>query len=148
MQEDILTETINAEETLTDKRRHPRTVFTYPVEFRLFSQKNENIFFSGYLKDISIGGACLEFEDRYGRFSCSDAENAKVKLSLSIPRENKVNIFAYIQWTKKIEKTLHIKIGIAFKDLDYGELAVIEKLTGLKNKDHNMMWTLWEQYDQ
>jgi hypothetical protein len=39
-------------------------------------------------------------------------------------------------------------MGIAFRDLDYESSLVIEKLIGLKSKDHNMMWNLWEQYYQ
>ncbi len=137
------------DEPLINRRRHPRSVFTYPVEFKLFSpQKAEGVSYNGYLKDISLGGAALQFEDRYGRFNLADADDAKLKMVLSIPRENKVSFFAHIQWVKKIEGSFSIKIGISFKDLEYDEQSVIEKLIGLKGKDHNMMWNLWEQYDQ
>jgi hypothetical protein len=37
-------------------------------------------------------------------------------------------------------------MGISFKDLDYADLAVIERLIGRKSKDHNVMWNLWEQH--
>jgi hypothetical protein len=38
-------------------------------------------------------------------------------------------------------------MGIEFSELDYRNLAIIERLIGMKNKDHNMMWNLWEQYN-
>ena len=141
--------TVEPEDPLINRRRHPRSAFTYPVEFKLFSpQKADGVSYSGYLKDISLGGAGLQFEDPYGRFNLTETDSAKIKLVLSIPRENKVSLFANIQWVKKIEGSLSIKMGISFKDLEYNEQAVIEKLIGLKGKDHNMMWNLWEQYDQ
>jgi hypothetical protein len=148
MEEDNQTHAENREEGLTDQRRHLRTVFTYPVEFRLVSPKAESLTFTGNLKDISLGGAALEVEDRYGRFNMSEAENGRGVLSLSIPRENKMRVSARVEWVKKEEGTTHIKLGISFKDLDYNDLTVIEKLIGLKGKDHNMLWNLWEQYSR
>lgn len=127
------------EEASANRRRHPRSSFTYPVEFNLFSQKAEGLSFDGmnlykghsgigYLKDISLEGAGLQIEDEYGRFSVNEMERSRVKLTISIPRENKINIFAHIKWVTKIKGTSHIKLGISFKDLDYRDLTAIEKL--------------------
>jgi hypothetical protein len=148
VEEDNPTYAENREEGPTDQRRHLRTVFAYPVEFKLVSPKTEGLTFAGNLKDISLGGAALEIEDRYGRFNMNEAQNGRGVLSLSIPREGKMRVFALIQWVKKEEGATHIKLGISFKDLDYNDLTVIEKLIGLKGKDHNMLWNLWEQYSR
>lgn len=146
MQEDRVAGTENCEEAVRNGRRHLRTVFTYPVEFKLFSHNGEGTSFVGYLKDISLDGAGLEIEDQYGRFNTIQVENGRVILTLSIPRENRIKISARIQWAKKREGSSHVRMGISFKDLDYADLTVIERLIGLKGKDHNMMWNLWEQY--
>jgi len=138
---------IGAQEDTGNRRQHPRSVFTYPVDFKVLSPKSDDISFTGYLKDISLGGAGLQFEDRYGRFNLSKAENAKLKLTLSIPRQDKVIIFAHVRWIKNVKQNFQIKMGISFENLEYAEHAAIEKLIGLKSKDHNMMWNLWEQYD-
>jgi hypothetical protein len=148
MQEDNLTDVENRDETFVEQRRHLRSVFTYPVEFKLFSQKGEGLSFGGYLKDISLGGAALEIEDRYGRFNISDAENSRIILTLSISHQDKMKVLALIQWIKKEEGASQIRMGISFKDLDYRDLTVIEKLIGMKGKDHNMLWNLWEQYSR
>jgi hypothetical protein len=123
MQEDKLidAENLEGQENPINRRRHLRSVFTYPVEFELLSQKGESASFVGYLKDISLGGAGLQIDDPYGRFNISKAENGTLRLMLSIPRGNKVHIFAHIHWVKKVS---------------------------LKSKDHNMMWNLWEQHYQ
>jgi hypothetical protein len=136
----------NSEEVLIDRRRHLRSVFTYPVEFRLLSQKAEGASFVEHLKNISLAGAALQIEDPYGRFNMNEAENGKVALTLRIPHEDRTKVFARIQWVKKEESTSQIRMGISFKDLDYKDLTVIEKLIGMKGKDHNMLWNLWEQY--
>jgi hypothetical protein len=167
MREDQAMEMYLSRDLPINRRRVPRSVFIYPVEFELFSSKKEPAFFNGYgyLKDIALSGAGLQFEDnygrfiinedentkikfkdKYGRFNISEEEHAKVHIFLSTPREEKVNIFAHIQWIEKVEGTFHIKMGIGFKDLEDRQLAVMEKLIGLKGKDHNMMWTLWDQY--
>jgi hypothetical protein len=144
--EDNMSSTENCEEALVNRRRHLRSVFTYPVEFKLLSHRPEALSFAGYLKDISLGGACLEVEDPYGRLDIAEAKNGRVILGLNIPRENKTNVSAQVQWVRKKEGTSHVKMGILFSDLDYRDSTVIERLIGLKSKDHNMMWNLWEQY--
>lgn len=148
MQDDNLTDVEIVEEDTLNRRRHPRSVFAYPVEFELFLKKGESASYTGYLKDISLGGAGLQINDPYGRFNLEKAENGTLRLAISIPREKRIHIFARIQWARKAESTSHVDMGIAFKDLDYESSLLIEKLIGLKSKDHNMMWNLWEQYYQ
>ncbi|MBI5409547.1 MAG: PilZ domain-containing protein [Nitrospirae bacterium] len=132
-----------------DRRNFPRSVFTYPAEFKLFSRNAEYTSFNGCLKDISLSGACLEFEDRYGRFNLKNANNEKVKISFRDPRGDKVNVFAKIRWIKKPDPgSFTINIGIAFIDTESWQLEVIEKLIGMRNKDQNMMWDLWEKYEK
>ena len=88
----------------------------------------------------------LEIEDHYGRLNIDEAKNGRVILSLNIPHENKTHILAHVRWIRKKEGASHVKIGISFKNLDYKDVTAIERLIGLKSKDHNMMWNLWEQY--
>lgn len=145
--EPIASEADDIEDDVRDRRKYPRSEFTYPAEFKVFYQNLEHISFNGYLKDVSISGACLQLDDKYGRFNVKDTTNVKIKISFSIPNEDKVSIFAIIRWITKIDpRTFSVKIGIEFKDLEGWQLDIIEKLIGMKNKDHNMMWNLWEQY--
>jgi hypothetical protein len=146
-------------------RRQPRSVFIYPVEFELSPSETEPAFFNGqgYLKDISSGGAGLQFEDKYGRFILGEEEKVEfrdkygrfnitaeakvvVRILLNVQRGEKVTLLSHIQWIKKDEKTFHIKMGLEFSELESCKLEAVEKLMGLKGKDHNMIWTLWEQY--
>jgi hypothetical protein len=147
VQEDNIADKENGKESPNNRRRHLRSVFAYPVEFRIFSQKaTGGTAFSGNITDISIGGARLQIDDPHGRFHAQSAEKGRVILTLSIPRENRIKIFAHIQWVKRNEGSPRIRIGVSFKGLDQEGLMVIEKLIGLKGKDQNMLWNLWEQY--
>lgn len=145
MNEDELIDGSVLEDQLADKRRHPRSVFTYPVEFKVFTKKSPHLSFVGYLKDISLGGACLQFEDKYGRFNIDEVNDSKVKISFTILDGEKVSILARIQWIKKFgPRTGSVKIGIEFKDAEGWQLEVVERLIGMKNKDRSMMWNLWD----
>ena len=136
------------DDDVTDRRKYPRSEFTYPVEFKVFSQNFDHMPFNGYLKDISISGACLQFDDRYGRFNIKDTKDVKLKISFSVPTEDRISMFAQIRWITKIDpKTFSITMGIEFNNLEGWQLDSIEKLIGMRNKDHNMMWDLWEQYN-
>lgn len=132
------------DQLLHNRRRHIRSTFAYPVKFKVFFKSP--IVFEGHLKDISMGGACLRFQDKYGRFNRDEAICAKVKMLLSIPQVGKYYILANIKWAKKIRRTLLIEMGIEFSDMDNDHLDAIKILIGMKNKDHNMMWNLWEEY--
>ncbi len=144
----ITSEADDVEDDVKDRRKYPRSEFAYPAEFKVFYQNLEHLSFNGYLKDVSISGACLQLDDKYGRFNIKNTNNVKIKISFSIPNEDKVSIFAIIRWITKMDpRTFSIKMGIEFKDLAGWQLDIIEKLIGMKNKDHNMMWNLWEQYN-
>lgn len=146
MREDHASGSEHCEQSVANRRRHLRSVFTYPVEFKIIFRTFKSLSFDGYLKDISLSGAGLEIADPYGRLDIDEAKSGRVILTLSIPHENKTHILAHIQWVKRKEGASRIKMGISFKDLDYEDLTAIERLIGLKSKDHNMMWNLWEQY--
>jgi hypothetical protein len=148
MQEELSINVSHAQVSTANRRSNPRSTFTYPVEFVLFAINADSTSFHGYLKDISLSGACLQFEDRYGRCRIGQDDKAKARITLRIPREETIYLFAHVQWITKNEKNSSFKMGIAFKFMDDTKLMVIEKLMGLKNKDHNMMWNLWEKYEQ
>lgn len=136
------------DESVVNRRKFLRSEFTYPVEFKLFYQKSDHASFKGYLKDISISGACLQVEDRYGKFIPKELPQTKMKIMFSIPQGDKVSILALIKWVRKVDpKSLSLKMGIEFQELEPWQIEVIEKLINMRNKDHNMIWNLMEQQD-
>jgi hypothetical protein len=125
-------------------QRPLRSTFAYPVKLVFLTKKSEHITFGGCLRDISTSGACVEFEDRHGRCSMNGIGNTKIRIAFSILDGEKVEIFAQVKWVKKVaDRTGSIKIGIEFKYME--SWGAIDRLIGMKNKDRNMMWNLWEQ---
>lgn len=141
---DVLQEDEPCPEDHHEDQRHLRSVFTYPVELAVFTSRPEPVTFGGYLRDISTGGACVEFEDQHGRCDIQELKSAKVKISFTILEKEKVDIFAQVKWVKKAaDGAAAMKIGAVFKHMESWD--AIDKLIGMKNKDRNMMWNLWEQ---
>jgi len=144
--ENLVDNDVKEERSAEERRQHPRAIFAYPVKFKIFCGNPVTV--DGSLEDISLSGACLKFEDKYGRLSFDKVEDSQLRLSLSTPEGNDVIILAQIKWFKKIPKTISYKIGIEFQYVEDWHLEVIEGLIGMKNKDHNMMWNLWKQYTE
>jgi len=146
MSQNKISEILDAVDPYANRREHLRSIFTYPVEFKVFTQNP--VVLKGILRDISMGGSCLEFEDPYKRVILKDAANSSVKLTLSIPGSEKIFILAKIRWIRNVNNTSTVKIGISFNDLPAEQENAISQLIGMKNKDHNMMWNLWEEYQK
>ncbi len=132
-----------------DRRKHQRSEFAYPVDIKFFSQHPDNTSFRGYMKDISVSGACIEFEDRYGRVNLEELSGFKVKITISTLNRGKISVLSRIKWIRNdTSRHFFIVTGIEFENMEDWQLEDIKKFINLKNKDHNMMWNLWEQYEK
>lgn len=132
-----------------EKRKSERSEFAYPVEIMFLSKILDNTLFHGYIENISMGGSCIQFEDRYGRLSSTKLSDAKVKLFLFMPEGEKVAVLSRV---KRIQmntpKQFSIEIGVEFENLEDWQERAIERLAASKKKDQNMMWNLWEQFEK
>jgi hypothetical protein len=130
-------------------RRHERSEFAYPIEFKILSQRYEQRSFNGYIENVSESGSGILFEDRYGRVNAEELKGTKVKLSIVMPSGEKVVFITLIRWVRKDSpQPFFIQLGIEFEHIEDWQLEAIQKLVRVKNKDHNMMWNLWEQYEK
>lgn len=129
-------------------RKHSRVKFAYPVEFNLFSPNLLSKSFTGHMIDMSVSGASIEFEDRYGRFKVIELRGSKIELLIRMSHGQRITINASINWVKKEEKTQNavLLMGIEFEELDGLQLDQINKFLKLKEKDHKMMWNLYDYY--
>jgi len=132
---------------LTEQRRHKRHTFAYPVKFDLFQKPPVSISFTGVIYNISIGGACVQFEDKYGRLAIDTLQGSRIKLVISIPEVKKIHLSAVIHWVRRESETgFALDMGIEFKGIEDWQLEQIEQFINLKNKDQKMLWNLWEDY--
>ena len=132
-----------------DKRRHERSELAYVIELKLLASAKEQYSFRGYIEDVSDSGARIVFEDRYGRINADDLKGSKIKLSITMPNGEKVALISTGRWAEKdIPEHFHVRVGIEFENIEQWQLDAIRNLVQTKNKDHSMMWNLWEQYER
>ena len=135
------------QENIEKKIVYKRCNFTFPVEIKLLIPDIDRASFTGFIKNMSKSGACIQFEDRYGRLDPVDLVGANMRMGFNVPK-GKIVITSRIMWSRKeTKKKFHITIGIEFENLEDWQSESIENLISYKKKDHNMMWNLLEQYE-
>ncbi len=134
----------------SDRRIYERIGFTYPLKLKIFSSQLTNTSFNGYIVDISVSGAGIKFEDRYGRVHIDGISGTSVKLHIRMPHGDDIALLSTIKWISRdiINNKFIVKIGIEFQRLEDWQLKAVKQLIRLKNKDQNMMWNLFENYDK
>ena len=133
----------------SDERREERTGFTYPLELKIFSSQLTNSSFSGYIEDISLSGAGINFEDRYGRVEIDGLKGKGAKLLVSMPHGDDIALLStIIRIRRDMNEKMIVKVGIEFQRLEDWQLKTVKQLISLKNKDQNMMWNLFENYEK
>jgi len=139
---------------LAENRKDARSNFAYPVEIKILSQHSDTHSsntpsINGYLENVSISGLGILFEDRYGRVSTEGLNGSKVKITIVMPHGEKIVVVCIIRWVRKdAPEPFFIQLGIQFDNIEDWQLEAIKKLINIKNKDQNMMWNLWEQYEK
>jgi len=132
-----------------DKRRHKRSEIAYVIELKLLGDKKDQYTFRGYIEDVSDSGARIVFEDRYGRVTVEDITGSKIKLSITMPDGDRMALISTSRWARKdMPERFHIQVGIEFENIEQWQLDAIQNLVQTKNKDHSMMWNLWEHYER
>jgi hypothetical protein len=130
-------------------RKHERSEFAYPIEFKILSRENEHRTINGYIENVSESGSGILFEDKYGRTRLEGLQASRIKLIVVMPNGEKVVFNSRICWVRKDSpQPFFVQLGIEFEDIRDWQLEAIQKLVRVKNKDRNMMWNLWEQYEK
>ena len=137
------------ESTPNEKRRHPRYKFTYPVEFKIFSPHLQSTPVNGFLENISLSGACIQFKDKYGIIRPEYLSDSRVKISIFMPGPDaeKVSILSSVRWKRGDgPERFFLTMGMKFDEIEGWQTERISNFISTKNKDMNMMWCLWDQY--
>jgi c-di-GMP-binding flagellar brake protein YcgR len=138
------------EENYEDRRQHPRKEFAYPVSFGLITPGQPPRPFQGYIKDISLGGACIAVEQRFGLANREDLKGLRVKMEISQPEQDSLFLFSVICWVrmKESKKTWQMLLGLEFEEMAAWQKERLEKFLSLRGKDQEMLWRLWDGYQQ
>lgn len=131
-----------------EQRRQPRTKFAFPVKFTFYGSDRISRSFDGYIRDMSMGGACVQFKDRYGVISMDDLKGSRVRLAVKIPQGEKLYLQAFVQWIRKESpgRGFSILMGLELREIADWQVEQIERFISMGNKDQKMMWNLWDHY--
>ncbi len=133
---------------LTEKRDHIRSKLYYPLDLTLFSPKFLDRSFSGYIKNLSLHGACIQLEDSYERFEKIEQEDSRVELEIDVPQGERISFDTGICWIKKNsdKKSISFFIGLEFNELSDSNLEQIDRLSRIKKTDTQMLHALFDQH--
>ncbi len=132
-----------------ERREHKRAEFAYPAVIKVFTDRSESIDIKAYLDNISMGGACIQFEDRYGRVKADELHKGKVKITITMPDGEKITFLSSVKRVQEnVPRKFFIELGVGFDNVEDWQIDAIKTLVTMKNKDHNMMWSLWENFEK
>lgn len=95
-----------------------------------------------------MGGACVQFKDRYGVVAMDDLKGSRVRLAVKIPQGEKLYLQAFVQWIRKERPRggFSILMGVELREIADWQVEQIERFISMGNKDQKMMWNLWDHY--
>lgn len=131
---------------LEERREYPRIEFTYPVNFKVFASNPTSAPFAGFLTNMSMGGACIQFEDRYGRLDSDSIIESKVKMAIRLTQEDQFFLIAMVRWVNKdvSKRDSSIFMGLEFDEVAEWQYDKINQFISMRKNDKKLIWKLWD----
>ncbi len=136
---------------MEDKRQSTRKSKPLSVSFGFFGA-DETLAglkdFSGFVEDISIGGARIQIVDPYGFLFGKELSGKVIKFSMPFPHlDYNMVTTGLIQWVKADKKNLNqtFSLGVQFRNLSMTDCQYLESYLGSNSGDHNLLWDLWNR---
>ena len=138
----------NGKEIPLDNRRVFRAEFAFPIKFNIYSRNSSSSAFSGFIRNMSVGGACIQFDDKYGRVDIDGLGNKRVRFAVNVPDGEQVFFNSTLIWGRKEspKNGISLLIGVEFAEMTDWQVETLEKFIALRNKDHKMIWNLMDTY--
>ena len=103
----------------------------------------------GYTRDISLGGACIELENKHWSVKQEAVVDLDTMLHLYLPNvDETLEIMGTVLWVRKVKqgnKDLSL-IGIQFKTLSDADRDFLDEYCFGSDGEQNLIWDLWETY--
>jgi PilZ domain/Cyclic nucleotide-binding domain len=136
--------------TWTSVRRSVRHEIPIKVNLKIFPADDEIELESvGYTKDISLGGACIELEEKHWGVSNETIVDSDAMLNIYLPNVDEfLEITGTVLWIRKDtqkDKNLSL-IGIQFKTLSDADRDFLDEYCFGSDGEQNLIWDLWETY--
>ena len=133
---------------ILEKRGHTRLILSYPLELTLFAPNLLDKSFTGYIKNLSTKGICIQLEDKQNRFDIIEQRDSWIELEIDVPGGERFSLNTRISWIRK--DTSHhcfsILIGLEFDELNEWQLEQIDRLAKIRKIDNRMIHNLYDQH--
>ncbi len=136
-------------ESNIDRRRDPRAEVHHPIQFKLFSPEIGSPLVDGYLKDLSLRGARLGLNDRYGQLTGHTLKGLRTKLQIAVPDGDPLQLLCVVSWARpgRAKKT-EVEVGLEFEAIEPWQLEKVEQFLSVRHTDQTMFWTMWDAYEE
>ena len=141
----------NAKERVwTSVRRSVRHEIPIKINLKIFMADDETELDSvGYTRDISLGGACIELEEKHWHAEQETVIDSDAMLHVYLPNvDETLEIMGTVLWVRKDtqrEKDLSL-IGIQFNTLSDADRDFLNEYCFGSDGEQNLIWDLWETY--
>ena len=134
----------------TSVRRSVRHEIPIKVNLKIFLTDDKTELDSvGYTRDISLGGACIEFEKKHWGVKKETVIDSDAMLHIYLPNvDETLEIMGTVLWIRKdtqADKDLSL-MGIQFKTLSDADRDFLNEYCFGSDGEQNLLWDLWETY--
>ena len=138
------------ERSWTSVRRSTRHGIPIKVNLKIFlSGEKTELDSVGYTRDISLGGACIELEEKQWVAKKETLIDSNATLHIYLPNvDETLEIMGTVLWVKKDpqeDKNLSL-IGIQFKTLTDDDKDFLNQYCFGSDGEQNLIWDLWKTY--
>jgi hypothetical protein len=134
----------------TSVRRSARHGIPIKVDLKIFLSDDKTELDSvGYTRDISLGGACIELEEKQWVDKQERLIDSEAMLHIYLPNvDETLEILGTVLWIRKDpqeDKNLSL-IGIQFKTLAEDDRDFLNQYCFGSDGEQNLIWDLWKTY--
>jgi hypothetical protein len=138
------------ERVWTSVRRSVRHEIPIKINLKIFLADDKTELDSvGYTRDMSLGGACIELEEKYWRTKQEQIVDSDAMLHVYLPNvDETLEIMGTVLWVRKdtqAGKDLTL-IGIRFKAMSDADRDFLNEYCFGSDGEQNLIWDLWETY--
>ena len=138
------------ERVWTSVRRSVRHEIPIKINLKIFMADDKTELDSvGYTRDISLGGACIELEEKYWSAKQEKVVDSDAMLHVYLPNvDETLEIMGTVLWTRndtRAGKEISL-IGIQFKTLSDADRDFLNEYCFGSDGEQNLLWDLWETY--
>jgi hypothetical protein len=134
----------------TSVRRSVRHEIPIKVNLKIFLEDDTTeIDSTGYTRDISLGGACIELGEKHWGAKQKSMVDSDAMLNIYLPNVDEIlEIMGTVLWIRKDtqgDKDLSL-VGIQFKTLSDADRDFLNEYCFGSDGEQNLIWDLWETY--